>query len=101
MNGAACPEVEGTIDSILNFSPSTNLLPIGRLGLDVGQESPVRAAWLRFPSFDLKPLEQEYRRIGPSRYRYRSEGGFEAELEVRSSGFVTLYPGFARAAESP
>ncbi len=101
VNGAACPEVEGTVDLDLNFSPSTNLLPIRRLGLDVGQESPVRAAWLRFPSFDLKPLEQEYRRIGPSRYRYRSEGGFEAELEVRSSGFVTLYPGFARAAESP
>ena len=101
MNGAACPEVEGAIDLDLNFSPSTNLLPIRRLDLEVEQEAPVRAAWLRFPSFDLKPLEQTYRRLSPSRYRYRSEGGFEAELEVRSSGFVTRYPGFARAAGSP
>jgi len=34
--------------------------------------------------------------VSPSRYRYRSEGGFEAELDVGSSGFVTLYPGFSR-----
>ena len=101
VNGATCPEVEGAIDLDLNFSPSTNLLPIRRLDLEVDQESPVRAAWLRFPSFDLKPLEQTYRRLSPWRYRYRSEGGFEAELEVRSSGFVTLYPGFARDAGSP
>ena len=96
MNGAACPEVEGAIDLDLNFSPSTNLLPIRRLDLDVGREAPVRAAWLRFPSFDLKPLQQTYLRLSPSRYRYRSEGGFLAELDVRPSGFVTLYPGFAR-----
>jgi len=97
MNGAECPEVEGAIDLDLNFSPSTNLLPIRRLGLGVGEQAPVRAAWLRFPSFDLKPLEQTYLRLEPTRYRYRSEGGFEAELEIRPSGFVTLYPGFARA----
>ena len=97
MNGAECPEVEGAVDLDLNFSPSTNLLPIRRLDLEVGQEAPVRAAWLRFPDFDLKPLEQTYLRLSPSRYRYRSEGGFEAHLDVRPSGFVTLYPGFARA----
>ncbi len=97
LNGVECPEVEGAIDLDLNFSPSTNLLPIRRLDLEVGQEAPVRAAWLRFPSFDLKPLEQTYRRLSPSRYLYRSEGGFKAELDVRPSGFVSLYPGFSRA----
>ena len=96
MNGAPCPEVEGAVDLDLNFSPSTNLLPIRRLALAVGQEAAVRAAWLRFPGFDLKPLEQTYRRLSTSRYRYRSEGGFEAELLVRPSGFVALYPGFSR-----
>jgi hypothetical protein len=98
MNGDSRPEIEGAVDLDLNFSPSTNLLPIRRLDLGIGQEAPVRAAWLRFPSFDLWPLEQTYRRLSASRYRYRSEGGFEAELEVRASGFVTSYPGFARAA---
>jgi hypothetical protein len=96
MNGAESPEVAGAVDLDLNFSPSTNLLPIRRLDLAVGQEAPVRAAWLRFPSFDLKPLEQTYLRLSPSRYRYRSEGGFEAELDVRPSGFIALYPGFSR-----
>jgi hypothetical protein len=96
LNGSECPEVEGAIDLDLNFSPSTNLLPIRRLGLKPGEEAPVRAAWLRFPDFDLKPLEQTYRRLSGSRFLYRSEGGFEAELGVSPAGFVTLYPGFAR-----
>jgi hypothetical protein len=100
MNGAARPEVDGAIDLDLNFSPSTNLLPIRRLQLEVGQEAPVRAAWLRFPSFELEPFEQTYRRLDPSRYSYRSDGGFEAELDVRPSGFVTLYPGLARVSGS-
>ena len=89
-----CPEVEGALDLDLNFSPSTNLLPIRRLDLPVGQRSAVRAAWLRFPSFDLVPLEQSYHRIDSSRYRYESASGFLTELEVDSTGFVTLYPGF-------
>ncbi len=96
LNGVECAEVEGAVDLDLNFSPSTNLLPIRRLELEVGREAPVRAAWLRFPDFDLKPLEQTYHRLSTSRYRYRSEGGFEAELEVSPCGFVALYPGFAR-----
>jgi len=55
----------------------------------------VRAAWLRFPSFALEPLEQSYRRVTESRYRYESAGArFVAELEVNAAGFVTLYPGF-------
>jgi hypothetical protein len=97
LNGDECPDVDGAVDLDLNFSPATNLLPIRRLALDVGKEAAVRAAWLRFPSFDLKPLEQTYFRLAPLRYRYRSEGGFEAELEVRPSGLVAHYPGLARA----
>lgn len=89
-----CPEVEGALDLDLNFSPSTNLLPIRRLDLPIGQGSAVRAAWLRFPSFDLVPLEQSYYRIDSSRYRYESTSGFLTELDVDPTGFVTLYPGF-------
>src|SRR4030095_13036045 len=44
-------QVAGCIDLDLNFSPSTNLLPIRRLGLPVGEWQQVRAAWLRFPNF--------------------------------------------------
>lgn len=93
LNGGECPAVAGSIDLDLNFSPSTNLLPIRRLGLAIGQEARVQAAWLRFPSFALAPLEQRYRRIDDATYRYESAGGkFVAELRVNAAGFVTRYP---------
>jgi hypothetical protein len=94
LKGCDCPAVAGCIDLDLNFSPSTNLLPIRRLGLAVGAEASVRAAWLRFPSFALEPLDQLYRRSGETSYRYESAGGtFIADLTVNSAGFVIEYPG--------
>jgi uncharacterized protein len=93
INGTACPEVGGSIDLDLNFSPSTNLLPIRRLNLSIGGQAQVKAAWLRFPSFTLEPLEQMYRRVDDAIYRYESAGGkFVAELQVNAAGLVTLYP---------
>jgi hypothetical protein len=57
----------------------------------------VLAAWLRFPSFKLEPLEQTYRRIDKSTYQYESAGGsFIARLEVNDAGLVTHYPKFWR-----
>jgi uncharacterized protein len=98
LSGKERPEVMGCIDLDLNFSPSTNLLPIRRLNLPIGQEAAVRAAWLRFPSFSLEPLEQRYRRVDAAAYRYESAGGqFVTQLEVNASGFVTRYPGFWEA----
>jgi uncharacterized protein len=98
LNGTDQFEVENCVDVDLNFSPSTNLLPIRRLVLEVGEEARVRAAWLRFPGFTLEPLEQSYLRTGKQTYRYESGGGsFVAELEVNEAGFVTRYPNFCEA----
>jgi hypothetical protein len=95
LNGTECPSVAGSTDIDLNFSPSTNLLPIRRLGLAIGQEAQVQAAWLRFPSFTLEPLDQRYRRLDATTYRYESAGGtFTTDLCVTPAGFVTLYPHF-------
>ena len=92
MNGKVSEEVAGCIDIDLNFSPSTNLLPIRRLDLEVGGEARVRAAWLRFPSFALEPLDQTYSRLEERRYRYESGGGrFVAELTVDDAGLVIDY----------
>jgi hypothetical protein len=100
LNGVPCPEVEGCTDLDLNFSPSTNLLPIRRLNLAVGEEAPVKAAWLRFPSFQLEPLDQIYRRLDSGIYRYESAGGrFVRDLPVNAAGFVTAYPDFWRIEE--
>lgn len=93
LNDEECSQVEGCVDVDLNFSPSTNLLPIRRLGLSVGEEREVRAAWLRFPSFELEPLTQLYRRVDEHTYRYESAGGkFVRDLTVNEAGFVTHYP---------
>lgn len=95
LNGAECPDVTGCVDLDLNFSPATNLLPVRRLGLAVGQAAEIRAAWLRFPSFKLESLEQAYRRIAETTYRYESAGGaFVRDLPVNAAGFVTAYPDF-------
>jgi hypothetical protein len=100
LNGAEVPQVRGAIDLDLNFSPSTNLLPIRRLNLEVGQEAEVRAAWLRFPSFVFEPLEQTYKRIDATTYRYTSAGGrFTADLTVNEAGLATFYPGLAESEE--
>lgn len=98
LNGEPVPAVDGCIDVDLNFSPSTNLLPIRRLRLAVGDEARVRAAWLRFPTFALEPLEQSYRRLSERRYRYSSAGGrFVAELDVDESGLPLRYGDIWRA----
>jgi hypothetical protein len=95
LNEKDSPEVAACIDLDLNFSPSTNLLPIRRLNLAVGQEREVRAAWLRFPNFTLEPLAQLYRRIDGTTYRYESgEGSFVTDLSVNEAGFVIRYPNF-------
>ena len=93
LNGVEQPAVKGCTDVDLNFSPSTNLLPIHRLTLEAGQQTPVSAAWLRFPSFKLERLDQVYRRLDQTTYRYESnDGEFVAELKVNAFGLVTNYP---------
>jgi uncharacterized protein len=96
LDGRECPEAEGCVDLDLSFSPATNLLPIRRLGLAVGDAAPVRAAWLRFPEIRLERLEQRYHRRDAERYDYESGTGadeFRAELRVAPSGFVIEYAG--------
>ncbi|HSP14207.1 MAG TPA: putative glycolipid-binding domain-containing protein [Thermoanaerobaculia bacterium] len=92
LNGIECPEARGCLDIDLNFSPSTNLLPIRRLALAAGQRSEIRAAWLRFPGFTLEPLDQTYTRVGERTYRYESAGGkFVAEIQVNELGLPMSY----------
>lgn len=98
MNGVEAPEVDGCVDVDLNFSPSTNLLPIRRLGLGVGESGEVSAAWLRFPTFTLERLDQTYTRLGERTYRYASaDGEFVREIEVNEAGLVTRYPDYWEA----
>jgi hypothetical protein len=95
LNGIEIGAVGGCSDIDLGFSPSTNLLPIRRLQLWIGQSAEVTAAWLRFPSFEFEPLEQVYRRESETSCHYSSGGGtFSVELTITPEGVVTRYPGF-------
>ncbi len=98
LNGVEQSAIQGCTDVDLNFSPSTNLLPIRRLNLEIGETANVKAAWLRFSSFELELLPQQYHRLDETTYRYESAGGqFVADLKVNKSGFVVEYPGIWRA----
>ena len=96
-NGAVQLHVRGCVDVDLGFSPSTNLLPIRRLKLAVGEHAAVRAAWVRFPELTLELLEQTYTRTAEHTYLYESANGtFRRELTVSADGFVIDYPGLWR-----
>ena len=93
LNGSKIWELTDCDDIDLNFSPSTNTLPIRRLDLATGESAKVRAAWLRFPSFELELFEQTYTRTSETTYTYESRGGkFRRELTVDAVGFVLEYP---------
>jgi hypothetical protein len=98
LNGIEQPSLRDCIDVDLNFSPSTNLIPIRRMDLAIGEKAGVKAAWLRFPSFRLELLSQQYLRLDETTYRYESaDGQFVADLKVNRSGFVIEYPGIWRS----
>src|SRR2546430_12642748 len=84
------PDLDDCLDVDLEWSPSTNTLPIRRLGLALGETKPVAAAWVRFPSLEVQRLDQSYERLDARRYRYRS-GRFTADLAVDEDGIVLQY----------
>lgn len=97
-NGREITAVRGCRDVDLGFSPVTNLFPIRRLALNVGERADVNAAWVRFPELTVELLEQTYTRIAGDRYLYESAGGsFRRELTVDPFGCVVDYPGLWRA----
>jgi uncharacterized protein len=96
LNGAPLLLVEGALDIDLGFTPATNLLPIRRLDLAVGERAEVRTAWLRFPELRVEALEQSYHRELDQVFRYDAlvDGQhFQARLDTDEFGRVLLYEG--------
>ena len=94
-NGHMNEPLAGCRDIDLEWSPSTNTIPIRRLRLPIGERSgPLIAAWVRFPHLALQPLPQEYERTSELQYRYSSNAGkFMAEIVVDEDGLVLNYEG--------
>ena len=94
VNGVLAPHLAGCSDVDLGLSPSTNMLPIKRLVLSVGEAAEIRAAWVRFPAMDVVAARQRYERLDLSLWRYTNiDSGFSAQVEVDSDGLVLVYEG--------
>jgi hypothetical protein len=86
--------IAGCLDVDLGFTPATNLLPIRRLALRVGQEAEAPAAYLSFPAMQVTVLRQHYKRLSRTEYDYESPSfGYRAILRVSPIGAVVEYPG--------
>lgn len=92
VDGVERRDLSGALDLDIEWTPSTNTLPIRRLDLGLGESREVEAAWIRLPGLAVERLSQRYTRLGSDTYRYESSGGrFVAELTVDGSGFVARY----------
>ena len=101
LNGVPCPAVAGCADLDLNFTPATNLMPLRRLNLPLGQAAEVRSAWLEWPAGILKPLTQRYVRRSATEYDYEADlpgaPKFVGVLRVEPGGWVLDYAGLWQA----
>ena len=95
VDGKTVRGLKNCTDVDLGCSPSTNTLPIRRLGLGVGASRKIQAAWVRFPELTIVKAAQTYTRLDEFTYRYAS-GTFEAELTVDDDGLVTAYAEWQR-----
>lgn len=96
--GAELDALRGCLDVDLSVTPATNLLPIRRLNLAIGQLEPVTAAWVRFPSLAVELLPQTYERTVERRYRYASnDGEFQVDLDVDDLGLPLRYADYWEA----
>lgn len=94
VDGQDNPRLAGCLDVDLGFTPATNLLPLRRLALEVGQAAEAPAAWLAFPAMQFTVLPQRYKRLSLTEYDYESPSlGYRATLQVSSIGAIIQYPG--------
>jgi len=95
VDGDKARALKGCTDVDLGCSPSTNTLPIRRLGLGIGTSKTIQAAWVRFPELTVVKAAQTYTRLDEFTYRYAS-GDFTAELSVDDDGLVGSYADWQR-----
>jgi hypothetical protein len=102
VNGTLVSGLDGLVDLDLGFTPATNLFPLRRLALRVGDAAGAAAAWLDDEQWVLRRLPQRYERRAADAWWYESPlGGYEGLLRVNDDGFVTDYPGLWQAEPGP
>lgn len=100
VDDAPADALRGLIDLDLGFTPATNLFPLRRLALRVGEAAEAEAAWLDEETWSLRRLPQRYERRDATRYWYESPtAGYADLLTVSPDGFIREYPGLWVAAD--
>lgn len=100
VDGRPAPQLAGCLDVDLEASACTNALPVYRLGLAVGHQADVPAAYIRALDLAVERLEQRYARLEDdgerSRYDYEAPDlDFRCVLVYDEFGLVLDYPGLA------
>lgn len=93
--GRAIDDLEGCLDLDIWPTPFTNVFPIRRSPLAVGERRVFRVAWVFAPDLSVRPQHQAYSRLADRLYRFEGldGSGFTAELPVDADGVVLDYPG--------
>jgi hypothetical protein len=98
VDGRPAPALHGLVDLDLGFTPATNLFPLRRLALAVGESADAGAAWLDDGDWTLRALPQRYERRDETTYWYESPTAhYTGLLRVSADGFVVDYPELWRA----
>ena len=94
LNQNTIGNLDGCFDLDFGFTPATNLSQLRRMALEVGQAADLPVAWLDVTAGTLASLNQRYKRRTTDAYGYEAPRfDYSAELTVRSSGFISNYPG--------
>jgi len=95
VDGVPAPHLDGLVDVDLEASACTNMLPVHRLTMPLGEVVAAPAVYVQASDLVVRRLDQTYQRLDDHRFDYRSEGGFRATLTYDDAGLVVDYPGIA------
>lgn len=98
IGGARRPQLDGCLDLDIEASVVTNLAPVRRLALRVGQSSAAPAVYVRTKESRVERLEQSYARspdaAGRVVFDYAAPRfAYRADLQFARDGLVAVYPG--------
>lgn len=92
LDGKPIMWARGFTDVDLSITPSTNLLPMNKHNLQIGESCTVNCVWVHLPSLRLDMLPQRYTRTDALHYNYVAESlGYNAVLTVDDEGMITKY----------
>ncbi|WP_428422954.1 putative glycolipid-binding domain-containing protein [Methylibium sp.] len=97
-DGRVIAELDGCRDIDIWPTPFTNMFPIRREPMAVGERRRFLMAWVFAPDLTVHPQPQAYTRLSDRRYLFENldGSGFQAELLVDEEDIVVDYPGLFR-----